>query len=1041
MGRLLQLELENFKSYAGTQVIGPFYDFTCIIGPNGAGKSNLMDAISFVLGLQSKQLRSTNLKDLIFHKDNAAQPRRAIVRLLYVVSKDELDGYPADTTIAFARSVTSNGVSVYQFQDQNVTYEYYESVLQKLNVLVKVRNFLVFQGDIEAVASKSPLEITKLFEQICGSDALAAEYDTLLSQKDEAEQQTNFGMQKKKMFLAQNKEVKTQRDEANLFNQKQKAIKDYQSELVCMQLHQVHTALVQHEEALTEHRAQLDGNAEREQLNDQEIMKYKKQVADITKNQAGIEKKVEGNQKKLRELSNDLQSLQNKNKLLGKRKKDYEKQIENTEQDRTEQQSLIQVLQKKIQRVEASKAEQEKSLTSLQQEGGVNFTGDQLREYQRLKQECMQDTLVFQKQIDTEHNEISTLTTQLAGLNSQASHLSNELAHNESTIKDYEGKLQSISAMNQRYEEEVATLNQQRHSDVSKKHSLTKQVTDITKELADIEHKLTYFGYEKSKARQNTKLLESIQTMSNIFTGIHGKLVNLCKPIQKKYNVAINIVLNKYLDAIVVDNQDTARKCIAYLKEHHIASCIFLPLENLVVTDNTAKHRHQLPNKYKLCVDVIEFDSKFRNAILFAIGNTIVCDSLEDAQALAYHTHTQEAYKIVTLKGHIISKSGAMTGGFTQDHTRDRFQESEIHQLTNQKHKLESELMTVENELQSINTTSFDQNLRALQAKIHYGQTDYKLIQTKIEEVRQQLGLKQGHLEKLRESIGKLEREIAQHQQKLLEIETRRKDVEKEIFREFSSGLHQQNIVEMESILKDRKLQTMNEIDRLSNELTSLQSQLSFEQNKQYDSIIAKLRNQLNKVNQEMTENNASIDAMSKKEETLLQQNTGFKQQLASVTQEKEATMQLLKDLLEHKSEIMQEKSNIKKLISNEEISMEKHRHKLHGILSAATLEHIPLPGLDSEVDDEEGQGKDDEDDMDVEEPASGTAQTRSVHYSDPDNPAVARCVIATIAFWISFLFCYFLLFICRDRRTLEKLDFSIIKRQLRGKYRINFRL
>jgi structural maintenance of chromosome 1 len=35
-------------------VIGPFRDFTAIIGPNGSGKSNLMDAISFVLGVQSR---------------------------------------------------------------------------------------------------------------------------------------------------------------------------------------------------------------------------------------------------------------------------------------------------------------------------------------------------------------------------------------------------------------------------------------------------------------------------------------------------------------------------------------------------------------------------------------------------------------------------------------------------------------------------------------------------------------------------------------------------------------------------------------------------------------------------------------------------------------------------------------------------------------------------------------------------------------------------------------------------------------------------
>jgi structural maintenance of chromosome 1 len=40
--------------------------FTSVIGPNGAGKSNLMDAISFVLGIKSSQLRSSQLKDLVY---------------------------------------------------------------------------------------------------------------------------------------------------------------------------------------------------------------------------------------------------------------------------------------------------------------------------------------------------------------------------------------------------------------------------------------------------------------------------------------------------------------------------------------------------------------------------------------------------------------------------------------------------------------------------------------------------------------------------------------------------------------------------------------------------------------------------------------------------------------------------------------------------------------------------------------------------------------------------------------------------------------
>ena len=53
-------------SFSGHQTIGPFMNFTSVIGPNGAGKSNLMDAISFVLGVKSAQLRSSQLKDLVY---------------------------------------------------------------------------------------------------------------------------------------------------------------------------------------------------------------------------------------------------------------------------------------------------------------------------------------------------------------------------------------------------------------------------------------------------------------------------------------------------------------------------------------------------------------------------------------------------------------------------------------------------------------------------------------------------------------------------------------------------------------------------------------------------------------------------------------------------------------------------------------------------------------------------------------------------------------------------------------------------------------
>ena len=77
-----KMVLENFKSYAGAQHVGPFHkvgtestgciaclgalaevawfsqSFTSVVGPNGSGKSNVIDAMLFVFGKRAKQVCS-----------------------------------------------------------------------------------------------------------------------------------------------------------------------------------------------------------------------------------------------------------------------------------------------------------------------------------------------------------------------------------------------------------------------------------------------------------------------------------------------------------------------------------------------------------------------------------------------------------------------------------------------------------------------------------------------------------------------------------------------------------------------------------------------------------------------------------------------------------------------------------------------------------------------------------------------------------------------------------------------------------------------
>ena len=68
--------------------------------------------------------------------------------------------------IDFKRSISSAGVSSYRLNGQEVSQKTYEEVLFQIGIVVKARNSLVFQGDVENVSTKSPVELMEFFEQI-----------------------------------------------------------------------------------------------------------------------------------------------------------------------------------------------------------------------------------------------------------------------------------------------------------------------------------------------------------------------------------------------------------------------------------------------------------------------------------------------------------------------------------------------------------------------------------------------------------------------------------------------------------------------------------------------------------------------------------------------------------------------------------------------------------------------------------------------------------------------------------------------------------
>lgn len=187
--------------------------------------------------MQSRELRSSQMKDLIFRPPGSEWDSTLSARasLVYVEPPPGLtattttadgggDGgnendleyervgvFPKGKTTVFSRVVTAKGTGEYQINGKVVTFKQYETKLASIGVLLKARNFLVFQGDVEGMARKNPKQLVEMFENLSGSADLKDEYDAALKAKEEAEQRTIFAFNKTKEHKSERRVLKEQK--------------------------------------------------------------------------------------------------------------------------------------------------------------------------------------------------------------------------------------------------------------------------------------------------------------------------------------------------------------------------------------------------------------------------------------------------------------------------------------------------------------------------------------------------------------------------------------------------------------------------------------------------------------------------------------------------------------------------------------------------------------------------------------------------------------------------------------------------------------
>ena len=444
------LELENFKSYAGIQRIGPFKDFTSVIGPNGSGKSNLMDAISFVFGVQSRDLRSSQMKDLIFRppgKSNAATKLRASATLIYQDAETQEE-------IRFSRSISPNGVGDYRVDDKVVSFAQYEERLSDIGVILKARNFLVFQGDVESLANKNPNELVEMFEQFSGSIEYKKPYEEALKKKDQAEAATVFAYNKQKSYKQERRLLKDQKEEAERFDSLLDKKSKLQTEMYLWSLYHIDSDMQEREEAMEELDTEKQEHEKDAHAKTKLLKEAKKQASAARRQVSAAEKKRVKLASAVDELEPSIIKNTEEIKNLSKKVKTDEKQLAKTKKEAETHDETFAALETEIAEYKETLVELESDYEQVKRGATgpdqVTLTEEQEAEYERVREAAAAASDKPRRKLTLANRKLSSARAKAANLAQEYEEVKNrrdEAARDVRGFTERKEKLSDVSTV------------------------------------------------------------------------------------------------------------------------------------------------------------------------------------------------------------------------------------------------------------------------------------------------------------------------------------------------------------------------------------------------------------------------------------------------------------------------------------------------------------------------------------------------------------------------------------------------------------------
>lgn len=665
--RLKKLELQGFKSFADKTEIIVLDGVTTIVGPNGSGKSNISDAVRWVLGEQSvKNLRGQKMEDVIFAGTQARKKVGFAEVSLYLDNSDE--SLPVEfKEVVVTRRVYRSGESNYLLNGAECRLKDIQELFMDTGV-GKDGYSIISQGKIDEILSTKSEERRHIFEEASG----IVKYKT---RKDEAVKKlanTDSTLARVNDVIA---EIENNLEPLEKKCEVAKKYLELKDKLKVLDVRIFIQSLNQNAEALCKIDDVIEtftNDISKEEAISAELEKSK---MNLKERLAEVTLKIEETQSKFYETESENQKLSSKIEISRASIENANENIERLNVEIKDDFEKINLLKEDIEKRLKKKESLEGNKKKFENE--LSLKQEELENVMSTLDERAEQITAIKDEIDLKREEAyelkmnsSSIEATIEANNSQIEEkekiLDKNITANDSVTTTKEELTSNLNSKNtslneilekeNKYNEDKKILDEKYNEMLSNERKLNQEVMTLKSKynyLTNLENENE--GYYKSV--KESLLYAKKNNMQNVY----GTVASLIST-EEKYEYAVEIALGGYMQNVVVNDEQTAKKIISYLKENSLGRVTFLPINTIKKVDNSIKDKaRKLDGYIGMASEIVKYDSKFKDVILLSLGSTIVVDTVDNAILMS--KKLKNMARIVTLTGELFSATGSITGG------------------------------------------------------------------------------------------------------------------------------------------------------------------------------------------------------------------------------------------------------------------------------------------------------------------------------------------------------------------------------------------